>query len=270
LPIGEILLVEARQQSRRRVAGAVERSHGAELIGDVLIVLIGDELPLALAQAARQRLLVEAREIAARAGEHAVHLIGDVGVGGGERVGKAGCVTRIQEARLQIRIELRAILLVGAADYRCLRLGVAAGEERVGKIGRLRQELADIVRAAGKPADRGVFLRRERGVRELALQLREDAGEKRLRRRPRIGRPARAGGAALGAGGAAARIDEAVRDLIFVDGLRGSAHDMKLQHSDVVIAGHSASEDALLPAGDDVGPIPSPTARAWRDTPAGA
>src|SRR5262245_37135822 len=73
LPIGEILLVEARQQSRRRVAGAVERAHGAELIGDVLIVLIGNELPLALAQAARQRLLVEAREIAAGAGERAVH-----------------------------------------------------------------------------------------------------------------------------------------------------------------------------------------------------
>src|SRR5262245_66011185 len=46
LPIGEILSVEARQQSRRRIAGAVERSHGAELIGDVLIVLIGNELPL--------------------------------------------------------------------------------------------------------------------------------------------------------------------------------------------------------------------------------
>src|SRR5262249_58339840 len=83
LPIGEILLVEARQQSRHRVAGAVERSHGAELVGGVLIVLIGDELPLGLAQAARQRLLVEAREIAAGAGEHAVHLIGDVGVGVG-------------------------------------------------------------------------------------------------------------------------------------------------------------------------------------------
>src|SRR5262249_4878619 len=191
---------------------------------DVLIVLIGDELPLALAQAARQRLLVEAREIAARAGEHAVHLIGDVGVGGGERVGKAGCVTRIQEARLQIRIELRAILLVGAADCARLLWGGPPGEARVGEGGRWREELADVVGAAGAPADRGVFLRRERGVRELALQLREDAGEKRLRRRPRIGRPARAGGAGGGAARAVARIDEAVDRLIFVDGLRGSAH----------------------------------------------
>jgi hypothetical protein len=187
--------------------------------------LIGDELPLALAQAARQRLLVEAREIAAGAGEHAVHLIGDVGVGGGERVGKSRRAAWIQEARLQIRIELRAILLVGAADHRRLRLGVAAGKQRVGEIGRLRQELADIARAIGKPANRGVFLRRERGVRELALQLREDAGEKRLRRRPRIGRSTRIGSAGRGAARAAARIDEAVRDLIFVDGLRGSAHE---------------------------------------------
>src|SRR5262249_13780050 len=117
----------------------------------------------------------------------------------------------------------------GAAGDRRLRWRVAAGKRRVGEIGRLRQELADIAGAAGKPAQRGVLLRRERGVRELALQLREDAGEKRLRRRPRIGGPARAGGAALGAARAAARVDEAVRGLSFVDGLRGAAHVMKLQ-----------------------------------------
>jgi hypothetical protein len=141
----------------------------------------------------------------------------------------ASGLVRIEEARLQVRIEVGAILLVGAVNHRRLRLRVAAGEQRVGEIGRLRQELADIARAAGKPAERGVLLRRERGVRELPLQLRENAGEKRLRRRPRIGRPAGAGGAALGAARAAARIDEAVRHLIFVDGLGGAAHDMKLQ-----------------------------------------
>src|SRR5262249_27774145 len=222
--VGERLVVEAREPPRRGVAGAVERAHGAELVGDVLIVLVGDELPLALAQAARQRLLVEAREVAAGAGEHAVHLVGDVGVGGGERVGKAGRRARLGEAGLKIWIELAAILLVGAADHRRLRLRVAAGEQRVGEIGRLRQELADIARAAGKPANRSVLLRRERGVGELPLQLREDAGEKRLRRRPRIGRPARAGGAGGGAARAVARIDEAVDRLIFVDGLRGAAH----------------------------------------------
>src|SRR6516162_7148147 len=212
-------------------------SSPAELVGDVLIVLVGDELPLALAQTARQRLLVEAREVAAGAGEHAVHLVGDVGVGGGERVGKAGRRTRIQEARLQVWIELAAILLVGAADHRRLRLRVAAGEQRVGEIGRLRQELADIARVAGKPANRSVLLRRERGVGELPLQLREDAREKRLRWRPRIGCSARAGGAGGGAARAVARIDEAVDRLIFVDGLRGSAHAMKLRSSNVVMRG---------------------------------
>src|SRR5262249_36304014 len=95
--------------------------------------------------------------------------------------------------------------------------------------GRLRQELADIARAIGKPADRAVFLRRERGVREQTLQLPEDAGEKRLRRRPRIGGAAGAVGAAGGAARAAARVDEAVGDLIFVEGLRGSARDMNLR-----------------------------------------
>src|SRR5262249_17473027 len=43
---------------------------------------------------------------------------------------------------------------------------------------------------------------------------------------PRIGRAARAGGAARCAARAAARIDEAVRHLIFVDGLRCAAHVM--------------------------------------------
>src|SRR5262249_16065463 len=86
----------------------------------------------------------------------------------------------------------------------------------------------------GEAADRSVFLRRERSDREQTLQLREDAGEKRLRRRPRIGGAAGAVGAAGGAARAAARIDEAVRDLIFVDGLRGSAHDMKLRSSSLL------------------------------------
>src|ERR1700747_2195752 len=70
---------------------------------------------------------------------------------------------------------------------------------------RARQALAQISGTAVEHAQPGALLRRERGI--LPLQLGEDAGQKRLRRRPRIGRTA------------GVRIGDAVRRLALVDGL---------------------------------------------------
>src|SRR6516164_8631146 len=77
-------------------------------------------------------------------------------------------------------------------------------------------------------------------------------------------------GAGGGAARAVARIDEAVDRLIFVDGLRGSAHAMKLRSSNVVMRGldpriHRFREEDG-PAGHKRvhARLPTRYARGWR------
>src|SRR5262245_10193497 len=198
LLVGERLLVERGEQARRRVPRAVSRLHRVERLGDVLIVLIGDERPFALREPACERLLVQAGQIAAGPGEHAVDLIRNVRVGRGEHVGKAGRIARIEEARLQIGIELRRVLAIRALRQRRISLRVAAGEQVARESRRRRQELAYIPGARGEPLERVLLRRRDRSRRQRALQLRQNAAEERLRGRPwRRGAARRAGARVL-------------------------------------------------------------------------
>jgi hypothetical protein len=77
--VGELLLLKASENARIGVAGVVEIAGRALLVGDVLIVLVGNRRSETLQDAAAKRLRVCAGEVTPRRGKLPVGRVRDVG-----------------------------------------------------------------------------------------------------------------------------------------------------------------------------------------------
>ena len=158
LLVREPRLVQIRQESGGLATRAVQRIDGAALAGDSAVVGIEQHRCLGLRDAARQRLLVHAREIAPGAGEHAIDLIADVVLENIEIRPQGGIGRRIEIVAARERRERGAVLIVRRIDSR-RAIRTAAGKQRVGHAadagrpriasGRIGRQLSERARFGG-------------------------------------------------------------------------------------------------------------------------
>jgi hypothetical protein len=106
--VREAGLIKPAEGASREVSGVVECTRSLELIGYVLVVLIGEQACFALPEPGSERRGIARREITARRSKLIVNLVGDIAIYRVEGGPKSWCIPRIEIPPHEVGCDRRA------------------------------------------------------------------------------------------------------------------------------------------------------------------